>query len=154
MSSKIRRQKLWPKYVQNRLHKTNFCQPLCVCVNWYLPFFVPVVLYSPFWHCPRLRKQPTYRNATTGVPAKRHLRNKRRNPMLMTCYQADLVLLKGWSEFPSQYDLSEALPKSVKWQVITMEFLRSLLRRNLYRISRINHAIICFYPQWFCNFHT
>ena len=34
-----------------------------------------------------LRKQPTFRNSTTGFPAKwRHLRNERRNSILMTSY--------------------------------------------------------------------
>ena len=44
-----------------------------------------------------------------------------------------VVLLIGWSEFPSWHDQSEALTyllRSVKWRVISMEFLRSFLRRH------------------------
>ena len=40
-------------------------------------------------------------------------------------------LLIGWSKFLSRHDQSEALPRSRKWHVISMdsEFLQSLLRR-------------------------
>ena len=40
-------------------------------------------------------------------------------------------LLIGWSKFLSRHDQSDALPRSRKWQVISMdsEFLQSLLRR-------------------------
>jgi len=44
-----------------------------------------------------------------------------------------VVLLIGWSKFPSWHDQSEVLPylpRSVKWRVISMEFLRSFLRRH------------------------
>ena len=51
-----------------------------------------------------LGKQPTFRDVTTGFPAKWRLRNERRNSILMTCHYPDLVtwvlLLMGWRKFP------------------------------------------------------
>ena len=44
-----------------------------------------------------LRKQPTFGNATTGFPAKRRLRNERRNSILMTCHYPDLGSASDWS---------------------------------------------------------
>ena len=38
-----------------------------------------------------LRKQPTFRNATTGFPAKRRLRNEHKNSILITRHHPDLV---------------------------------------------------------------
>ena len=38
-----------------------------------------------------LRKQPTCRDVTTGLPAKWGLRNERRNSILLTCYSTDLA---------------------------------------------------------------
>ena len=48
-----------------------------------------------------------------------------------TTTQIWVVLLIGWIKFPTRYDHSEALPKSVLWCVISMEFLCSFLRRHL-----------------------
>ena len=42
-----------------------------------------------------------------------------------------VVLLIGWIKFPTRPDQSEALPRSGQWRVISMEFLRSFLRRHL-----------------------
>ena len=42
-----------------------------------------------------------------------------------------VVLLIGWIKFPTLHDQSEALPRSGWWRVISMEFLRSFLRRHL-----------------------
>ena len=42
-----------------------------------------------------------------------------------------VVLLTGWIKFPTWHDQSEALPRSGYWRVISMEFLRSFLRRHL-----------------------
>ena len=44
-----------------------------------------------------------------------------------------VVLLIGWIKFPTRHDQSEALPRSGKWHVISMEFLRSFLRRRSHR---------------------
>ena len=44
-----------------------------------------------------LRKQPTFGNTTTGFPAKWHLRNKRRNSILMMINYPDLVSASDWS---------------------------------------------------------
>ena len=37
-----------------------------------------------------LGKQPTFRDAASGLPAKRRLGNERRNSILMTCHYTDL----------------------------------------------------------------
>ena len=44
-----------------------------------------------------LRKQQTYRDATTGFPAKWRLRNERRNSILMTPHYPDLGRPFDWS---------------------------------------------------------
>ena len=44
------------------------------------------ILYSNHLRLISLRKQPTFRNFTTGFHAKWHLRNKRRNSILMRCH--------------------------------------------------------------------
>ena len=44
-----------------------------------------------------LRKQPTFVDATTGFPAKWHLRNERRNSILMTRHYPDLGGATDWS---------------------------------------------------------
>ena len=41
-----------------------------------------------------------------------------------------VVPLIGWIKFPTRHDQSEALPRSGWWRVISMEFLRSFLRRH------------------------
>ena len=43
------------------------------------------------------RKQPTFGDATTGFPAKWHLRNERRNSILMTPHYPDLCSAFDWS---------------------------------------------------------
>ena len=43
-----------------------------------------------------LRKQPTFGDATTGFPAKWHLRNERRNSILMTRHYPDLGSVSYW----------------------------------------------------------
>ena len=42
-----------------------------------------------------------------------------------------VVLLIGWIKFPMRLDQSEVLPRSGRWRVISMEFLRSFFRRHL-----------------------
>ena len=55
-----------------------------------------------------LRKQPTFGDATTGFSAKWRLRNECR-----TRHYTDLVvLLIGWTRFPTRHDESEALHRS------------------------------------------
>ena len=44
----------------------------------------------------RLRKQPTFGDATTVSPAKWRLRNERRNSLLMTRHSPDLVSASDW----------------------------------------------------------
>ena len=68
-----------------------------------------------------LRKQPTFRDATTSFPAKWRLRNECTTSILMTRHYPDL---SGWSKFPTRYDQSEAQPRSGSWRVKSTEFLR------------------------------
>ena len=84
-----------------------------------------------------LRKQPTFRDSTDGLPAKWRLRNERRNSILMTrTLQIWVVLL---------IDQSEALPRSRYWRVISMEFLRSFLRRHFARKPLVmSRNVSCF----------
>ena len=43
-----------------------------------------------------LSKEPTFRYATTGFPAKWHLENECRNSILMTCHYPDLGSASDW----------------------------------------------------------
>ena len=47
-------------------------------------------------HIFSLRKQPTFRDSTTGFPAKWHLRNERRNSILMTRHYRDQISASDW----------------------------------------------------------
>ena len=44
-----------------------------------------------------LRKQPTFRDASTGFPAKWRLRNERRDSILITRYYPDVGSVSDWS---------------------------------------------------------
>ena len=68
-----------------------------------------------------LRKQTTFRDATTSFPAKWRLRNECTTSILMTRHYPDL---SGWSKFPTRHDQSEAQPRSGSWRVKSTEFLR------------------------------
>ena len=48
------------------------------------------------WNITSLRKQLTFCDATTDLPAKRRLRNKRRNSILMTRHRSDLGGASDW----------------------------------------------------------
>ena len=72
-----------------------------------------------------LRKQWTFHNTNTGFPAKRSLRNKCGNSVLMTChYHIWVVLLIGW-KFGCPIRSTSQI-----WVVThqSREFLRSFLR--------------------------
>ena len=71
-----------------------------------------------------MRKQPLFRDAT----AKWRLRNERRNSILMTQHYPDLGNVSYWQKVC--FNQSEALTRSGKWRVISMEFLLSFLRRH------------------------
>ena len=77
-------------------------------------------------------KQPKFRDANPGFPAKERLRNERRNSILTMCYYPVLgiVLLISCAAREICFNQSEALPRSEQWHVINMEFLRSFLRRH------------------------
>ena len=68
-----------------------------------------------------LRKKPTLRDATTGFPAKWRLSDKRRTSMLMTCHYTDLGSAFNWLK---------KISLTTKPMGISMEFLRSFLRRH------------------------
>ena len=66
-------------------------------------------------HYHGLRKQPTFREATTGLPVKWRLRNERRNSILMTRHFPDLGSASDWLEkipFYTWNDQSKAQPRS------------------------------------------
>ena len=75
-----------------------------------------------------LRKQPTFGEVTTGFPAKWLLRKGRRNSILMTRHSRDLGSASDWL---NQISHAAGPIRSTKWRVISMEFLRSFLRRHL-----------------------
>ena len=58
------------------------------------------------------RKQSTFRDATTGFPAKWRLRNERWNSILPTTYLGSASDWLNWIKFPTRHDQSEALPRS------------------------------------------
>ena len=83
-----------------------------------------------------LRKQPSRHLAPLPLvsPAKWRLRNiSAEIPYWWpVTTQIWVVLLIGWIKFPTRHDQSQALiPRSGWWRVISMEFLRSFLRRHL-----------------------
>ena len=53
-------------------------------------------LWKLLSHSGSLRKQPTFRDNTTGFPRKWHLRNKCRNSILMTHHYPDLGSASDW----------------------------------------------------------
>ena len=60
-----------------------------------------------------LRNQPTFGDATTGFAAKWHLRNERRNSILMTRHYPDLGSASDWlNQIAYGDDQSEALPRA------------------------------------------
>ena len=69
------------------------------------------------------RKQPTFRYATSGFPAKWRLRNERRNSILMTRHYPDLGSASDCFCF-CFFNQSEALPGSGRWRVISMDCSR------------------------------
>ena len=81
-----------------------------------------------------LRKQPTFREATTGFLPKWHLRDERRNSAMMTCHYPRLGIAFDWLKrisFATQLKRI-ILPRSDKWRwwhVIS----------NEYGISGIDH---------------
>ena len=59
----------------------------------------------------------------TGYPAKWRLRNEEIPYWWHVITQMRVVLLIGWSKFPSQHDQSEALPRSGWWRVISVQLV-------------------------------
>ena len=79
-----------------------------------------------------LNKTLTFCDTTPGFLMKWHLRRLSAEipHWWHVTFQICIVLLIGWSKFSTQYDQSEALPKSGWWQVFSMEFQRFFLRRH------------------------
>ena len=65
-------------------------------------------------HQTSLTKQATFRDAPTCFLVNWRLRNERRKSILMIRHynQVWVVLLIGWSKFPTRHDRSETLPRS------------------------------------------
>ena len=60
-----------------------------------------------------------------------------------------VVLLIGCIKFPTRHDQAEALPRSVLWRVISMEFLRSFLGRHLAgKPVVVSRNVGCFLRLW------
>ena len=60
-----------------------------------------------------LRKQPTFHDAITGLPAKWHLEMSAEiTYWWRVTTRIWVVLLIGWSKFPMRHDQSEALPRT------------------------------------------
>ena len=103
--------------------------------------------------------RPTFRNATTHsvFPAKCRLKKERRNFILVTCHHPGLESASYWlKQLPSRDDRPQVLLRPGEWKVISMEFLRSFLRRHIAgklvtewwrrEISTISQATI-FHPR-------
>ena len=78
-------------------------------------------------------KQATFRNATTGFPAKWRLSNKHRNSTLMTRHYVWIVPLVGRAAWEICFNQSEALPRcAITFQTVDFFMLEWLsLRENL-----------------------
>ena len=110
-----------PPLQQNPLEKNIFhCQNVC---SGHGPA-------GQFWLLEStLRKQPTFRDATTGFLAKWRLRNECRNSILMPTQIWLVPLICRPSGIFAI--MQNALGTRVwKWRVISMDFLRSFLRRH------------------------
>ena len=91
---------------------------------------------SPTPTC-NLRKQLTFYDNTTSEKWVQKfrtdsLRSSRR--LLMTCHYPDLGSASDWlkqSKFPMHHNQSEAIPRSGKQYVISMEFLHMVVSQNV-----------------------
>ena len=83
-----------------------------------------------------LRKQPSFRDATTGFPAKWRLRNECRNSILITRHYPDLGIASDWLNQIS--DQSEALPRSPNGSC----FLRLVSGERVNYLRKVRKIII------------
>ena len=74
------------------------------------------VFYSNMYRV-SLGNQPTFRDATTGFPAKWRLRNDYRNSILMTCHYPDLGSAFDWS--CRETNLSQPIRNAIQIWVMT-----------------------------------
>ena len=71
-----------------------------------------------------LRKEPTFCDATSGLPAKLRLRNERRNTTLMTCHYLDLGSASDWLHVPPpKWSPPSKWSPPPKWPPITTEMI-------------------------------
>ena len=121
-----------------------------------------------------LRKQPTFRGATTCFPAKSwHVRNERRNSILMTHPLQDLGCPSNWLKQVSYRGTTNQRPTQI-WVVTRHQYgiLRSFLRRHFtgkpavvsrnvsYKVTsnsrkfsvRVSHCLIC--TRWNTDRHA
>ena len=62
-------------------------------------YYKEKIVFGHYWHLKgqySLKKQPTFRDAITGLPANWRLRNERRNSKLMTRHYPDLGSASDW----------------------------------------------------------
>ena len=86
----------------------KFFQPAWEDIHWDNAYTCKLFLFSEknqveseesefkLWNITSLRKQLTFCDATTDLQAKRRLRNKRRNSILMTRHRSDLGSASDW----------------------------------------------------------
>ena len=89
-------------------------------------------LQSCFCESFSLRKQPTFGDATTGFLAKRRVRNKCRNFMLMTCHYPDLGSGSDWLRLKKKTKNNDMDQNMVLTRLISINELASQLPYMIY----------------------
>ena len=107
----------------------------CICEQgWKKPSTPCSVAWENSWHLARSPLEPS-QNDIWVMSAE----------ILYWWYATLKVLLIGWNEIPSHFNQTEALPRSGYWHVISMEFLRLLLRRRFARAQVVtSQDVSCF----------
>ena len=102
-------------FVAGCLGIERICFSFMLVSKWRILFYscISLPFFFFFHHMAAWEKQPTLSDATTGFPAKWPLRNERRNSILMTrkrmMMRHWIILLIGWSKFPTRYGQSYAI---------------------------------------------
>ena len=94
-----------------------------------------------------LRKQTTFCDATSSFPAKWRLKKEYRNSILMTHHYPDPGRASAWLRqiFHKQHNQSEAVPRSGKRRIISIEFLCLFLRQCFMGNQLVGtQNIVCF----------
>ena len=112
------------------------------------PLVSPVVLYLSIFYrridnignnwLTLIRKQPTFRYATTSFPAERRPGNERRNSILIMCYYRDLISTSDWSCHKENFlqPIRSTTQIRIVTRSVSVEFVGSFLRTDI--ISRGN----------------